>query len=548
MPQIINTNIASLNAQLNLNNSQSSLATSLQRLSSGLRINSAKDDAAGMAIAERFTSQINGDNQAVRNANDAISLSQTAEGDLSQMSGDLQRIRELAVQSANSTNSASDRAALQSEASQLVAEIDRVAKNSSFNGVHLLDGSFSSQQFQVGANAGQTISVSIGNATAGSIGSYYNTAGSAATTSTQTVAQTAGTVTAASTAAASSTTTTYGIANAGTPAYNGVTSTNITGSNVQVNGVNINASTGYVGTAAPTYQSADSAYAKAAAINATSGTGGVTATANTTLTFGTSGGTAGSADFLAFTAASGTVTGTYSFSLNGVNINSYSISGASSGSGVSIDTVVHDINQQSTQTGVVATKTTGGLLQLTASDGRNIAVSDSWSAVDGSAAATTGQSAFSKVVETAQGSAASGTTSATFRGQVTLSSTNNISLSSNAVIGYASSSLTASGSIAGVDISTVSGANSAIQAVDSALTSVNGARAALGATQNRFTAVVSSLNTTAENLTAARSGIQDADFAAETANLTKNQVLQQAGVAMLAQANAMPNLVLSLLK
>ena len=153
MPAIINTNVASLNAQRNLDSSQSTLATALQRLSSGLRINSAKDDAAGLAIAERFTAQIRGNTQAARNANDGISLSQTAEGDLVQVTNNLQRIRELAVQSANATNSTSDRATLQAEATQLISEIDRVAANSSFNGVKLLDGSFSAQQFQVGANA-----------------------------------------------------------------------------------------------------------------------------------------------------------------------------------------------------------------------------------------------------------------------------------------------------------------------------------------------------------------------------------------------------------
>ena len=147
MPQIINTNIASLTAQRNLNTSQNDLNTSLQRLSSGLRINSAKDDAAGLAISERFTTQIRGLNQAARNANDGISLAQTAEGDLAQITNNLQRVRELAVQSANATNSASDRAALQNEVSELIAEIDRVATSSSFNGVNLLDGSFASQQF-----------------------------------------------------------------------------------------------------------------------------------------------------------------------------------------------------------------------------------------------------------------------------------------------------------------------------------------------------------------------------------------------------------------
>jgi len=158
--QVINTNVASLNAQRNLTTSGASLATSLQRLSSGLRINSAKDDAAGMAIADRMTSQIRGLNQASRNANDGISLAQTAEGALDSVSSALQRMRELAVQAANATNSASDRAALQDEVEQLVQQINTVATQTSFNGVKLLDGTFTSQTFQVGANQGETIDIS----------------------------------------------------------------------------------------------------------------------------------------------------------------------------------------------------------------------------------------------------------------------------------------------------------------------------------------------------------------------------------------------------
>ena len=175
MPQTINTNISSLNAQRNLNSSQSSLATSLQRLSSGMRINSAKDDAAGLAITQRFTAQINGLNQAARNANDGISLAQTAEGDLGQIGNNLQRLRELAVQSANGTNSSTDRVALNQESQQLIAEIDRVAQQSKFNGVNLLDGTFNNQQFQVGADAGQTISISaINSARTSALGAYYS--------------------------------------------------------------------------------------------------------------------------------------------------------------------------------------------------------------------------------------------------------------------------------------------------------------------------------------------------------------------------------------
>src|SRR4051812_21276000 len=179
MPQVINTNVASLNAQRNLTTSQGQLAQSLQRLSSGLRINSAKDDAAGLAISERFTTQIRGLNQAVRNANDAISLSQTAEGALAEYSNILQRMRELSVQSANSTNSSSDRAALNGESQQLLAELNRISTTTQFNGQNVLDGSFTSAQFQVGANANQTISVSIGNASASALGAFqYNNSSS----------------------------------------------------------------------------------------------------------------------------------------------------------------------------------------------------------------------------------------------------------------------------------------------------------------------------------------------------------------------------------
>ena len=177
MAQVINTNIMSLNAQRNLNTSGSSLATSIQRLSSGLRINSAKDDAAGMAIASRMQTQITGLNQAQRNANDGVSLAQTAEGALSTIGGNLQRIRELAVQARNATNSAEDRAALDVEVQQLKAEVTRVAQQTSFNGTNLLDGSFTNMAFQVGANQGQTIDISsIVNANVDALGTWNSVA------------------------------------------------------------------------------------------------------------------------------------------------------------------------------------------------------------------------------------------------------------------------------------------------------------------------------------------------------------------------------------
>jgi len=473
MPQIINTNIASLNSQRNLNTSQTSLSQSLQRLSSGLRINSAKDDAAGLAISERFTSQIRGLNQASRNANDAISLAQTAEGALAQVGNNLQRIRELAVQSANATNSSSDRAALQSETAQLVAEIDRVASSAAFNGVKLLDGTFTNQQFQVGADANQTISItSIASARTTALGASYTAS------------------------------TTSGV----------VGTTAVSSGNVTINGVAIvDSVTDGVSTASATA----SAKAKAAAINATSGTG-VTAVANATAVAGTS---------MVTASLTGTIT------INGVTTASTTVGGGT----LAADriAVAAAINAISAATGVIATNTgadaTG--VTLAAADGRNIVHS-----LTTLTAAATGVG-----------------TAATTTGTITLSSTGTSGITiggTAAVLGTpANATSTASGTaVSALDISSVSGANTAITSIDAALTTVNSSRASLGAYQNRFASVVSTLQETAENLTASRSRIQDADFASETANLTRSQVLQQAGVAILAQANALPNQVLALLR
>ncbi len=476
MPQIINTNIASLNSQRNLNSSQSALAVSLQRLSSGLRINSAKDDAAGMAIAERFTAQIRGLNQASRNANDGISLAQTAEGALAEVANNLQRIRELAVQSANATNSATDRTALQAEVTELVAEISRVSTQTSFNGVNLLDGSFSAQQFQVGANANQTITIaSIASARTTDLGASYS------------ASIAGGAVTAA-----------------------------LVSGDLTVNGAAVNASAGYADTNGRT---ADSAYAIARAINASQST--VTATANAT------------------TAAGGTTTAfasgnTGTLTINGVTTASIDGTGSAAGNR---SAVLAAINAISAATGVTATDDGTGI-DLAAADGRNIAISVTQTA-----------GTFTLAV--------AGTTgTATTRGTVSLAttSTSGITLggATETAAGFtdgqtATAALTGV-SLANVSIGTVGGANSALATVDAALAAVSSSRAQLGAIQNRFTSTIANLQTTSENLTASRSRIQDADFAAETAALTRGQILQQAGVAILAQANALPNNVLALLR
>jgi len=470
MAQVINTNIASLNAQRNLNSSQSAVNTALQRLSTGLRINSAKDDAAGLAISERMSTQINGLNQAVRNANDGISLAQTAEGALSQIGTNLQRIRTLAVQSSNSTNSADDRASLQKEVAELTAEIDRVARDTDFNGTKLLDGSFASQKFQVGANAGQTITISnIADAKASTLGRYngFN-------------ATNLSIGTASDTTAAQSVT----IGSAGTFALGSI---------------------------------ANDAKAIANAMN-TQGIAGLNVTANATEVAGTS-------------TVTTTTAGTASFTLNGLTINLTATTNAATNR----ENALTAINAQSATTGVRATDTGSGL-KLEAADGRNVTIG---ALTLGTAVATT-LSDF--------GLAAAGTTGASLNVSYKAPTGVTGSISSTGAFALAGTITQTGTALNAIDISTVAGASNALSALDAALSTVSDARASLGAIQNRFTSVVSSLETTSENLSSSRSRIQDADFASETASLTRGQILQQAGTAMLAQANSLPNNVLTLLR
>ncbi len=384
MASVINTNVASLNAQRSLSASQAGLQTAIQRLSSGMRINSAKDDAAGLSIATRMDSQIRGQSVAIRNANDGISLAQTAEGALSSVTDSLQRIRELAVQASNATNTQVDRNSLDSEVTQLKAEVARLATTSSFNGTKLIDGTFSGANFQVGANATETIAVgSIVNANLASLG---------------------GTVNVATTSAAAS----------------GITgfATAIAAGGVLINGVDI----GAIGAAG---SAAERAGQLVNAINQVSGQTNV---------------------------------------------------------GANYDNATGQITLRSSSGGITMTGTTNDLT-------------------------------------------VAGFTNAT--GTVAAAPTTGIT---------------------GLSVSSYAGAQLALTQIDAALAQVNSARAGLGATQNRFSNVVSNLQSSVENLTASKSRIMDADFAAETANMTRGQILQQAGTAMLAQANSLPNSVLALLK
>ncbi len=387
MSLTINTNVNSLNAQRNLSSSQNALSTSLERLSSGLRINSAKDDAAGLAIANRFSTQIRGLNQAVRNANDGISLSQTTESALGEVNSNLQRIRELAVQSANGTNNAADRAALNSEVQQRLLEINRIATQTSFNGTKTLDGSAGQLNFQVGANAGETIGINLSQGVGtNQIGQYSRT-----------------------------TATDTGVLGAGP-----LTSLTFASDQTIVIGTGANQRTATV------------------------------------------------------------TAGTYSESTLQSAIND-----AFNNAGITNATATVDF--------------TAGTLQVDTRLGQ-------------------GQAAGSADIG-ASGFGLAGAAATTALGS-TLDT---------------------------LDVSTVNGANDALASVDAALTTVSNLRSSFGAIQNRFESTISNLQAVSQNLDASRGRIEDADFAAETAKLTRAQILQQAGISVLSQANSLPQSVLKLL-
>jgi flagellin len=511
MSLVLNTNIASLNAQNNLSGSQASLAQSLQRLSSGLRINSASDDAAGLAISQQFTTQINGTNQAVRNANDGVSEAQTTAGALNTIVNNLQSIRTLAVESANGSNSASDRAALNNQVQQQIAEITQIAQQTTFNGLNVLNGSSGTTVYQVGANVGNTIAVSLQQGVASNqIGQYSTATGTAVTA----VALT-------------------GLA---TATISDGTST-----------ATIGATSGFVGSTI--YQGATSAYAKAAAING-AGLQGVTASAATVA--------ADTAAFASIGAGPATAPSTYNLSINGTAIYSGALNVAT-GTVLTSSAVAAQINLFSGTTGVTASvnavavgASPVGAITLSNTDGSDISVGQ---LVTEGAGATAGGGFTAGLAGTTVAGAV------TTQGKVTLTDSKPVTLTdvggggSAAALGFSSGVATGLSTVAGgatatlanQNVLTVAGANSTISSIDSALETVSAFQSQLGAIQNRFTAAVSNLQSTAQNLTQSRSTIQDADFAAETANLTKSQVLEQAGISVLAQANQQPQLILKLL-
>jgi flagellin len=482
MTTSINTNISAMAAQNSLRKTALTQDTAMERLSTGIRINNAKDDAAGLAISTRMTANIRGISAAIRNANDGISLTQTAEGSLTAIGDNLQRIRELAVQSANTGNNASDRGALNAEATQLIAEIDRVASNSAFNGIKLLDGSFQNQDLQVGASNDNNdrIRISIGNAKASALGvgggSSYSVTTTALTVSSAAIA-TAGSVT--------------------------------------VNGYNVGVT---ISDGVSTTGAASSAIAKANAINAITGQTGVTAKAGATE--------------LTFSATSATAASTV-IALNGVQI-SANIDGSARGAASSIAAA---INAVSSQTGVTASivNSDGNQYKLSAADGRNIDVSFVGAATAGASgiAAATTYGTLSLSSKSSQG--------------ITVGGSGALSITGVSQA-YAAATATAGAGVSTLDLSTASGAQDALTVLDRAINTVTDSRASMGAYQNRLSATISNLETTSMNLSASRSRILDTDYAKETTNLAKAQIITQAATAMLAQANQSAQSVLALLK
>ncbi len=502
MALVVNTNVSSLNAQRNLVGTNKSLTRSIQRLSTGLRINSAKDDAAGLAISDRMTSQVRGLNQAVRNANDGISMAQTAEGALQESTNLLQRMRELAVQSANDTNTASDRASLQKEVSQLQAELNRIANTTAFNGKKLLDGTFGNAKIHVGAEANQIINVQMGDTRATQIGyNRFNTVYSSGS-----------------------------ISNAVSGTTNNVGAQTLT-------------IEGSLGTASVTVGAGDSARDIATAINNKADDSGVNASAATYAKIDN----VNSA-------------GTVAFDLYGQNESDAIRVSAQLSDTSDLTELAKAINDVSGKTGVTATlNDSKDAILLTNSEGYDITVegvtgSRTFDLVgikhpDDFATGATWDTSSSETTDTVN---VTGSGSATVGGTVVFDSAKNYTVTSNVAADLVTAADTAYSSdlekVSEVDVGTQNGANAAINVIDGALSYIDDLRADLGAVQNRFESTIANLMNVSENISAARSRILDADFAAETANMTRAQILQQSGTAMLAQANTLPQAALTLLQ
>ncbi|HXN11357.1 MAG TPA: flagellin [Steroidobacteraceae bacterium] len=471
MSLVLSTNLNSLVAQNALASSGSALASALQQLSTGLRINTAADDAAGYAIVQGITSQVNGLNQAAQNANDGVSLTQTGAGALQEITKDLQTMRDLAVQSLNVTNSAIDRTDLNQQFAQLQADIDNVAKTTQFNGVNLLDGSFSGS-FQIGANVGQQITVSqVGSARTSALG-----------------------------------------------LYTGTNQTNVAVGATGASTIVVGGSTYALGTV-----TGDAAIVTAAINNA--GVSGLTATANA----------ASSA------AGTGSYTATAATNLDSITVNGIAVAVTNSGVfATNVANAVTAINGVSASTGVSAAVNGSGGITLSNQTGGNITMAFAETTKNGAAASTVADYGLTGV---------GATTTSTYNLSYVAPSGVGGNLVTTGALGANSYAIASTGAaVSTLSVTSVSNSNTALTAIDSALQQVATVSAQLGAYQNRFQAAITGINTTSTNLAAARSGIQDTDYAQATSALTKAQILQQAGTAMVAQANTLPQNVLTLIQ
>ncbi len=536
MSQVIQTNVPSLTAQRNLSGTGNALATSLQRLSSGYRINSAKDDAAGLAISERFSAQISGLNQAKRNANDGISLAQTAEGALKTSADILQRVRVLAVQSANATNSASDRQALNDEVNALTAELNRIAQTTEFNGRKMLDGSFTSALFQVGANANQTITATSGNFTTSAYGNY-RIGGRVADTLGGGGDLVLGTSTSGGMAV---------VANVFAQS-----TSNITAGTLKV--------AGQAGTYDISYDAGASAKLIAEKVNAVTQSTGVSASARTEIELTAMGAGCSYVIELASNNSNDQYV-TIAFTVGADKTGQGSITSTDQ-----LASAVDAFNKQAAKTGVSARVNDKGdgitLVNDSGEDikmalksdgsGNGLTLRQAGVTKDGAALQNEGIHQTNNNMQMTESTNGLAGTGVTITGQVTFDSESAFAVTDDqgqfinqtdvAVGAQLQATQTA-------DVSTVASSNRTISIIDSALQRINTQRAAYGALQSRFTNTIANLQVTSENMSASRSRIRDTDFAEETAELTRAQILQQAGTAMLSQANSLPQQVLSLLR
>ena len=563
MSLVLNTNIDAIIAQNSLTSSGSQLTTALQQLSSGLQINSAADNAAGYAISQGMTSQINGLNTATNNTNDGVSLTQTAQGSLQQITNDLQTMRNLAVQSLNATNSSQDRADLNQQFQQLAADINQVSQTASFNGVNLLDGSFQGATFQVGANAGQSITVgAVASASTTAIGNYY-TGGLAATNSSVLTASGA---------------TVYNSTGGVTGSYNSGTLAGSTGLGTAVDGSSVTLSVNVDGTSYNTNavtltgnQTTDLKSIAAAINQAVSSVGGVVATVNAAgtgiqlngtsaagtghlVTFSVSGATnasgtavtAGASTLGALGVDTADVIGAYATGAT-VPSNSYAVA-VTEGASSTVGTGAFSIAVGGT-TYTANVTTTGSASTDAGAIATALSQVSSFTAAGYQARATAGTLTISQNPPSSTdftvgaGSFAAGTGSPT---GVTTAGGNSTPVL--AKVGTTAAASSGTQYLNAVNVTTVDQSNLTLISIDNALQQLATSGAALGAYQNRFQAAVTGLQTDSQNLSAAKSQIVDTNYAQATSNLSKAQILQQAGTAMVAQANTIPQNILTLLQ